>query len=340
LNANTYDSPGRAGGNREDLRNVLTILEPEETPFTSLAKKGPSPSATYAEVLVSSLRKPRTNGTKEGQDAGKGNNKAKNRQRIGTYIHRIQDEFGVTDVQQAVSKKGGTAAVSNEYAEDKAQTIREMKRDMEAINCSKNEHNGANDQDMTTRGVFAWLDPVKGPLQTVNPVPDLFRTPTGNIISGVGNPAALTEDQLVGQLQSLKTVYGGKRTYTGILGNNIQAAIDHFTRTNTSSTATRYHVQQDAETHEISMYVEIFDCSFGRIECQTTEFNNVGSDGLGDPNAGLILNMDLFELDFLEPLHAVDQEVNSGGMSGYAKAMWANLCLNPRGNGKIYNTGA
>ena len=37
---------GASMGNREDLRDVLTILEPEATPVTSTIKKGPGPKAT------------------------------------------------------------------------------------------------------------------------------------------------------------------------------------------------------------------------------------------------------------------------------------------------------
>src|SRR6187402_1066934 len=37
--ANTYSSPSWAGGNREDLMDVLTIVEPETYPVTSTIRK-------------------------------------------------------------------------------------------------------------------------------------------------------------------------------------------------------------------------------------------------------------------------------------------------------------
>lgn len=341
MNANSYDTPGRAGGDREDLRNILTILEPEETPFTSMCKKGPAPISTLVEVLADTLRPARKTGSKEGQDAGKGNNKAKNRQRFGTYVHRAQDEYGVTDVQQLISKRGGAAAISNEYADDKAKTVRELKRDMEAVNCSTQDHSGGSDGDMITRGAFCWLDPQGGSIQTTAPtVPLLFRTPSGNILSGVGSPASFSEAQLYSVLQNLFAVYGGKKTYDCIAGQNIISVVDNFTRVQPSAVNNRYQVRQDADTLEINLEVHVFDCSFGKLNMLPTMFNNVNSSGIGDQNAALINNMDLWEMDFLDPLHAVDQEENSGGQSGYAKVMWALLNLNPKGSGKIYNTGA
>lgn len=341
MNANSYDSPGRAGGNREDLSEVVTLLEPEETPFTSGSKKGRAPASTLVEQQADSLRRPRKTGSKEGQDAGKGNNKAKNRIRFGTYIARIQDEYGTTDVQQAISKQGGTAGVSDEFARAKALTLREMKRDMEAINCSDNEHNGGNENDMMTRGCFTWLATNGG--STAPVVPDSHRTTawtgsgdtTGQVITGV---TAIQEPQFNGILQFLQRVHGGKREYDCIAGDNVIKTVDNFTNTGTNPTQSVRRVLTNADEHEITLQVKIFDSSFGRVNMIPTQFNKVDANGAGDPYAALILMMSLWELNFLENLHAVDGEEGAGGQSGYAKAMWANNCLSPKGNGMFYNT--
>lgn len=336
MNANTFESPAALGGNREDLRNVLTILEPEDTPMVSLAKKGPSPTATFVEVLGDTLRKPRTKGTREGQDAGKGGNKASNRARFGTYCHRLMDTFGVSDVQEAISKKGGVAAISDEYGNSKAKCVREVKRDLECIACGDQEHQGGSDAEMVTRGAFTWLSTSA---QAANPVPVSFRTLTGSVLSGVGTTVPLfTEAQFNGILKSLKTVYGGKKEFTCIAGNNVVDTVDNFTRTNSDTTHTRYQVMEDASEHEITLMVQIFESSFGRVNMVPTEFNKVDATGTGDANTALIVKPELWELDSLDPLHAVDQEDNGGGPTGYVKAMLAFLCLSPKGNGKIFNT--
>ena len=336
MDANTFSSPSTLGGNREDLRNVLTILEPEDTPFTSMAKKGPSPKATFTEVLGDTLRKPRKSGTKEGADAGKGGNKASNRARFGTYVHRVQDEFGVTDVQELVSERGGVAAISNEYGDAKAKCVREVKRDIESVCCSDQEHQGGSDAEMQTRGAFTWLSPTA---QALNPVPSQFLCLTGNVLSGVGTTVPLfTEAQLNAILKSMKTVYGGKKEFDMVAGNNVVETIDNFTRTNTSTTNARYQVHEMADEHEITLMVQVFDSSFGRVNVIPTEFNKISSAGVGDANTALILNMDLWELMFLDALHSADLPELGGGPQGYVKAMFANTCLSPKGNGKIYNT--
>jgi hypothetical protein len=333
MNATAYD-PGISGGRREDLRNVLTILEPEETPFTSMVRKGPAPKSTFIETLGDNLRKPKNTGSKEGSDANRGGNKAVNRQRFGTYVHRAFDQFGVTDVQQIISERGGQAAVDDEYGFAKAKCLREMKRDIEATNLGSQDHQGGDDVNMTTRGAFSWISDTA---QSNNAVPSLFRTPTGAILSGVGTTVPLfTEDELNGILKTLKAVYGGKRTYQLIAGNNVVDTIDHFTRVDVANS--RYRVMEDATENEITMMCNVFESSFGRVEVHPSDFTKIDANGNPDANAAVLLNTELWHMDLFDSLHAMDLPDLGGGPTGYAKVMWALLCDSPRGNGKIFNT--
>ena len=54
-------------GNREQILDVLTILEPEETPVVSMAKKLPA-TATFVEWQVDNLSAPAFGGVSEGED--------------------------------------------------------------------------------------------------------------------------------------------------------------------------------------------------------------------------------------------------------------------------------
>jgi hypothetical protein len=336
MQANSYSSPADDGGNREDLRNVLTILEPEDTPFTSMVKKGPAPRSTFVEVLADTLRKPRKSGTREGQDANRGGNKAAKRKRFGTFCHRVMDEFAVSDVQQIISENGGTAGVTNEYGNSKAKCVREVKRDIEAINCADQDHLGGSDDEMKTRGAMKWLSTTA---QSLNPVPDDFLTLSGAVLSGVGTAVPLfTEKQFNGIGKVLKGVYGGKRTYQVISGDSVIETVDNFSRINESTTNSRYQVTEMADKHEITLQVTVFDSSFARFEMIPSQFVNVDANGLGSLESALILNMALWEMDLLDALHSVDLPPMGGGESGYVKEMHALLCLNPKGNGKIFNT--
>jgi hypothetical protein len=335
MNANTYDSPSTTGGNREDLRDVLTILAPEETPFTSMVSKGPSPKATFTEVLGDTLRKPRITGTREGADANTGGNKAVKRQRFGNYAQRIIETFGVTDVQQIISERGGVAAVSNEYDWAKAKAMREVKRDIEARLCCNDEMQGGSDDEMETRGAFAWL--ISGS-QTTNAVPTDFMPAAAAVVSGKSySGTKLTEADLYGILQSLGSA-GGKGKYDLIAGRNLVKTVDNFTRLESTSVSQRYQVNEDAGRREISMMVELFVCSQGTVRVIPTDFNKLDANQDGDPEAGLVLDMDLWQLQFLDALHSMDLDDEGGGPSGYLKAIFTLACFSPKGNGCIYNS--
>lgn len=209
-----------------------------------------------------------------------------------------------------------------------------MKRDIEATNCGNQDHQGGDDVDMQTRGALQWLNPAA---QSNNAVPPLFRTLAGSILSGVGVTVPLfTEDQLNGILKTLKAVYGGKKTYQLIGGNNVVDTVDHFSRIDAYQG--RYKVLEDADTNEVTMMVNVFDSSFGRVEIMSNDFMNVDTNGNPDPNAAIIINPDLWHMDLFDSLHSMDLPDLGGGPSGFAKVMWALMCDSPRGNGKIYNT--
>lgn len=336
MNATAY-SPGVTGGRREDLRNVLTVLEPQETPYTSRCRKGPAPKSTLVETLGDTLRAPKRAGTKEGTDAIKGGNKASGRSRFGVYIHRLLESYGVSDVQQIISENGGQAAVDNEFAKAKSKTLLEMKRDIESI-ClgDQDTSGGTSETDMVTRGLFSWIS---ASAQSSNAVPAAFRSLSGAIVSGKSFAGTrFTEDDLNGVLKTLKSVYGGKRTYFCLGGNNAIDTVDHFTRVDVGSNA-RYRVEEMADEHEISMMVNVFESSFGRCEFMASDFIKTdATTGAADAEAFLVMNMELMHIDMFDDLHSQDQDDNGGGPSGFAKVMFANVCDSPRGLGKIYNS--
>lgn len=334
MNATAYN-PGTTGGRREQIDNVLTILEPEETPFTSMVRKGAAPQSTFVETLGDTLRTVKKTGTKPGTDAKKGGNKASKRSRFGVYIARLMEEYGVDDIQQIISERGGQAGVDDEYGNAKAKTLREMKRDIEAVNLGDQDHTGGDDDTaMMTRGVFSWISSTA---QASNAVPSSFRTLSTAIVSGKSFAGTkFTEDDLNGIFIALKGVYGGKRTYALLAGDNAANTIDHFTRTGSANE--RYKVEEMAADHEITMMVSVFDTSFGRGEMHPSSFSKIDSSGNPDLEALAILNMDLFHMDIFDDLHTMDLPDLGGGPSGYAKVAFALLCDSPKGQGKIYNS--
>jgi hypothetical protein len=311
----------------------LTILEPEETPFTSTIKKGPAPKSTLVEKGADRLRKPRTSGTREGASGAKGGNKALKRARFGSYLHRWLEPFGVTDVQQLISENGGNAFTADEYGTSKAKTVREIKRDIEATNCGGQDGQGGSDDEMKSRGFFKWLAATQTPQ-----IPDDFLCPATQRLTGQANLVESGANSLNGVLKAIKSRVGGRPTLDGICGNDYQENADIFTRTGPESTYSRYRVSESADRHEITLMVKVFSSSFARVNLIPSEFVNIDAAGDGNPKAIMLVNRPLWELLFLDELHAKDGDEDAGGQDGYVKAIGGLFCSEPRGNGFIVNT--
>jgi hypothetical protein len=333
--ANSYATPSTAGGNREYLRDVLTVLEPEATPVLSMLKKGEEMKGTYAEVLADTFRPARTSGRPEGQPAGVSTNNAAKRQRFGNYPHIFREDFGVTEMQEAVE----IAGVASEYDYQKAKALAQLKRDMEAVICGSQDMQQGNGQtEWKSRGLFSWISSTA---QTTNAVPADFLTPSAQIIGSLtatNNISSLTEKNVLNMLQSAFSVYGSAMTFQLVGDVATQAAFDNYSRSEGATTAQRYVVNDEASKRQITFSVETFRSSFGIVHLIPSNFVNVAaSTGLSTACSGVLLNMALLELQFMKghKLHSEELPGDGGGRKGYAKVIASLCCKNPKGLGKV-----
>lgn len=309
------------------------MLEPEETPFVSLIPKGPGPKATYHEVLADKLRAPRLTGTREGQPSPAGGNKAKDRARFGAYLHRWMDSYGVTDVQQLVSQAGGTAGVPNELDRSRAKTVRELKRDIEAVFCSNQDTQGGSDDEMQARGAFKWLGSTQTPT-----IPSNYANPAAQRLTSVSDLADIGSNSVQSVLKSLKSQKGTASTFDLIVGNDYAEDADNWTLESSGSTNTQRRIQTTANAMgEIDITVKVFKCSFGTVNLIPSEFLNCTSAGVGNAAAALFINPEFWYAAFLEELHSVDDEPDAGGQNGYVKAIGGLFCTMPKGNAFVVN---
>lgn len=324
-------------GNMESLGDELSILEPEDTPFTSMVRKTKATS-TFHEVFADTLRPARTSGTREGKGRVGGSNKAAKRQRFGCRQHRVFEEWSVTDVQQDITRAGGNAVTANEADLSFSKAMRELKRDMEATNLGNQEAVAGGDDEMQTRGFFKW---VQSTAQAVDPVPADFRPPTDSVLVIGNSPNTLTETAAGGSyslnkiLKSMKGVYGKKVKCIAFSGDDIVEMIDNFTRTSNGGDA-RYNVMEQSSSHEISLYVTVFESSFARMEVVPDQFVNIDTTtGLGNARSAAIVVPEYWELAFLETLTSKEVEDDGGGPSGWIRGKFALCCKNPKGQGAI-----
>ena len=141
-------------GNREDLTSIISLLEPESTPFVSMMKKGKA-TGTFVEWQADKLGTPEFDGVSEGEDVSSFKNQAADRARLGNYIQKFRDTFMTSDLQELVD----TAGVSSEFARAESHAVRNVKRSIEAAFCSAQDRQAeaGSGTPYKTRGLLKWL---------------------------------------------------------------------------------------------------------------------------------------------------------------------------------------
>jgi len=98
-------------GNREQLLDWMSLVEPEMKPVFTRAKKKKATS-TFPEWQVDSMEEPSFDGVDEGTDVTSFDNKRSNSARLGNYIQHFRRSYQVSNIQELVD----TAGVKSEFA--------------------------------------------------------------------------------------------------------------------------------------------------------------------------------------------------------------------------------
>lgn len=333
MNANTYTSPSTTGGNLDYVSSALTLLEPEERPYTSgIAAHTSQSNATYSEKGMDDLPTVNVAGSPEGTSAGQGGNKAAKRVRYGVYAHRSVETWSVTDVQKTIARKGGVAFTRDEEAYAKTRCLRALNRNIEAVCLSSLADVAPSASgEMRTRGCFNWLG------GSAANVPTVFQTPAAQRLTGIATLVENGSQSLRSVLTSLLTSTGEAGDYRMLLGSTYLTHMDLFS----SSTSAEYvfKFENMGKMDELRRVVKVYTCSAGTVRSQYSAFLDVTTTTTtGAATAALILKPQHWEIDFLEPVGESEYREDSGGCNGAFKAIFFNHCLHPQGSAFIMGT--
>jgi len=315
-------------GNREQILDVLTILEPEETPVVSMAKKLPA-SATFVEWQVDNLSAPAFGGIGEGEDVTSFSNKVINRTKLGNYVQKFRREWMVSDIQELVN----TAGVSSEVANSEAKSLRELKRDMEAAVCSIQDRQAeaGSGTPYKTRGLGKWLANGGTAGAAPSDLPSAYQLPSASLDS----TATVLESHFNTVVQSrYETVGNAGARLTLVAAPDLKAQVSNFTRADTSSNDSTYSVTQDATTKTVTLSVNVYDGDFGYINIIPSLFlNRTSGSNTIDDDYGYLIDPELIGLFVLKAESNTELENQGGGRRGYTDVIAGLACFNPLGFG-------
>ena len=315
--ATTYNT----SGNKEDLTSIISVLEPEATPFVSLMKKGKA-TGTFFEMQVDRLNSPEFGGVSEGEDVTSFTNQSADRARIGNYIQKFRDTFMTSDLQELVD----TAGVASEFANAESKAVRNVKRSIESAFCSAQDRQadaGAG-APYKTRGMLKWLG--------VGGQPSDVPTFAQNVANDTTEPQTETTfNSVLQELYEANGMPGGQLTL--LAGPALKQQISDFSRVS-SSTRNTYQVNQDAESKKITLSVNLYDGDFGTVAIVPSLFiNRTSGNDTVDADAGLLIDPEYVSMMSLKAESVTELENQGGGRRGFVDVVAGLACLSPIAHG-------
>ena len=308
-------------GNRESLLDIITILEPESCPLTSMANKL-NATGTFNEVMVDDLSVASFDGVNEGEDVQNFSNKAANRARIGNYVQKFRRTYAVSDIQEIVD----TAGVASEFANAESKAVREIKRDMEAAFCSAQDRqadSGAG-SPYKTRGMFKFLG-VGGQPSDIPAFAQNVANDTSSTISEANFNSVLQE------LYEANGMPGGQLTL--IAGPTLKKEISDFSR-QTGGSANVFQVTQPAESKKITLSVNFYEGDFGNVAIiPSTLLNRTSGSATIDGDAGLLIDPDYVAIHTLKAESNSELENQGGGRRGFCDVIAGLAVHSPKAHG-------
>jgi hypothetical protein len=269
-------------GKREDLSDIIAVVDARETVLSSTIRKGKKPANALTEWQVDNMPATSTAGVVDGTDVtsfASGENYAAGRARIGNYIQQFRRIPAVTNLEENVAVIAGInnpdpngVSGNTEFARAKAKATIMLKRDVEASLLSDNGAQADNGTvPFLTRGLGRWLTAAAGK-DSVLPVPDAYCSPTASIYSGT--MAAFTEDSFRSLLQSRWSQTGKASNLVGIVGSDVKNAISDFSRflpNRASNTGVRFY-NSNTEDKKVTTAVDIYSGDYGDVELFLSAF--------------------------------------------------------------------
>ena len=327
---------------REDLSDLLTVVDKRATGFMSTVKTGDAPrnsllewgvdshkqnlvaSATYTSGVSNNLPIDGADTTAsdfENYDA---------RERCRVYIQMMRRFPQVSRLADMTSDVAGVG-FKQEMARSIVKALEVHARDIESTLLSAQDTNAeTGSAPYQTRGVGKWIS---SSAQGVEPVPTNFRTPSSSIVTGkatTGTTNLAQEEDVRGILQSIYEQTGEtNKTFYGICGSEMKKTISEFSlfspRTNNLVVSNR-----DTEDNVLASAVDIIEGDFGTVTLTLSSHilqDARDSSNDFDPSVGqktlFILNLEQFELAFAEKTNVRELPDLGGGARSLIESVFA-----------------
>jgi hypothetical protein len=349
-------------GKREELADMIALVDARDTPFVSMARKGSKPGNMLFQWQADTNPQPQVGGTVDGTDVnlvtGISNYVVEYRKQLGNYGQIFRRATGVSKLSQDLADVAG---VRDSLSDNVSKAIIGLKRDMEVTMTSIQSGQADNGTiPYLTCGIQKWTN---GDASIGTGLPSLvdgaldLTTPSTSR-QGSGSAAANLTDTLVqsllksifditGQYKSFDCIVGTdlKRAFTGLLGTTSLTTTSTVGVTGVGATKVQTFTREaSADTYIQSM--DVFQGDFGTVRLHPTTFLgaiNSPSTGLFTTQGwlGLVLDMSQIEIRYGGNVAQVTALPDAGaGPRRLVEAVAGLVVGNPKGLGKFTFTAA
>lgn len=324
-------------GLREDLADVISVVDNKNCPVTSTARKGADiTNPGIFSWQANSYNEPSFDGVLSNADVTTFSDPTANRALLSGRSQKFRRAIKVDDFTQ-ISDIAGVGK-NKQFAAGVSAALVELKRDIESAVCSDHDsQEQSGTSPYLTRGLGSWIS---ASAQTDLPVPSAYRTPSASVNATA--TASLTEAEVQAVLQSMYTVTGTMNNMMLVCGPELKRAFTNFTRfaggTDNKAGLSIRTFSQSAESGKLVSSIDSFQGDFGVLDLVPTLFNAKDQVEATQLRRGYVLSPDQIEIRFGRRPRFQELEDMGGGKRGLVDAIAALVCLNPKGLAKFAAT--
>jgi hypothetical protein len=328
-------------GTREDLLDVITVVDAKNTPISStIARSGPDiTNPGIYSYQADGYATPSTDGVLSNSDVSSYSDEAVNRVLLSARAQKFRRAFSTDDFAANVATVAGVGK-KREFARATATALVELKRDVEATIGSDNDsaaQNTATPQAFKTRGLGKWI---QNAAQTDLEVASAQRTPTASINSAT-TTASLSESDLQAVLQSIYQESGTSDRLYLVCGPSLKRAITNFTRYTVNTTSGFANMRQtptSGESNKLVANISLYEGDFSTVEIVPSLLLAQGSADAVKFARGYVVNSDHLMLRYGRKPRFDELPDMGGGPRGLVDCIVSLACLTPRAMGKFSAT--
>jgi hypothetical protein len=315
---------------KQEVGDTIFIAESEKVPFSRLVKRGKKPVQMLSQWPLQIYPDRAFAGTLDGTDIATFNHTE--REYAEAYAMWMMTAGWMVSKLAMVTKSAGVDNEQGKQAKDDGLILAQMiEKSLLSDNDTRVE---AGSDTYRSRGAFSWIQPGA---QSVKPVPSNFRPASATQYTSA--VASFYPSNMRTMLASAAGAKKGPVNLTGYVGIDLKdqmstwAQRDPDAEADEASALMQYNI--NANEKKLIHSVNFFDFDAGSVKTFPSWYllctEGTGATSSYSAKSGLFLDMDMWEIGFLQNPTATIEPQKSGGPRGYHDAIFILKCLNPLG---------